>query len=276
MREYRAFLDFVSKRQGEEFILATLIETEGSTYRKAGAEKIISSSGDSVGLISGGCLEAEIVKSALEGESEEFTSTFDTRSEQDRLFGYGIGCQGKLTLEFKKMNWQKICEHLERQAAQKRLFVHVVGLGPDLDPLKDIFESLGWWQTFYSCQTDLVDQRAAEGWEARKLSSDMTIEVEDPERTAVLLMSHSYSTDLEVLAGLVKSRLPAYLGILGPRARKEKMLEDLTTIYDLTFPEERLEILHGPVGLDGIGRGEAAISLSIGAELQKVFYGDHA
>ena len=41
--------------RGEAFALATVVETEGSTYRKAGAQMLIAAGGEPYGLLSGGC-----------------------------------------------------------------------------------------------------------------------------------------------------------------------------------------------------------------------------
>ncbi|MCH1603124.1 MAG: XdhC family protein, partial [Luminiphilus sp.] len=48
------------QRDAEEWILGTVYKTEGSSYRKPGAMSLISSGGDQLGLLSGGCLEADI------------------------------------------------------------------------------------------------------------------------------------------------------------------------------------------------------------------------
>jgi xanthine dehydrogenase accessory factor len=273
LREYNAFVQFVKQREGESFVLATLKSTEGSTYRKAGAQKIIALNGESVGLMSGGCLEREIVDVALSVQRKPKTEVFDTTSEQDRLFGYAIGCQGKLTIEFETMNWPQICGHLEDMANDKMLWVHVVGAGPDLDSLNTIFNCMGWSHCYHSTQSDLVQQRLEQGWEISHLQANAKVSVAAPERSAVLLMSHNYPTDLEMLAGLV-DRLPAYVGILGPEKRRDKMLEDLQSIYGKTLAASQLQQIHGPIGIPGVGRGETAIALSIATELQMHFFGD--
>ena len=45
-------------------VLATLVATAGSTYRKPGARMLITSDGHTVGSLSGGCLEEEVVERA--------------------------------------------------------------------------------------------------------------------------------------------------------------------------------------------------------------------
>ena len=40
--------------------LATLVQTEGSTYRKPGARLLVDTDGGTLGVLSGGCLEEEV------------------------------------------------------------------------------------------------------------------------------------------------------------------------------------------------------------------------
>ena len=47
-----------------DWVLATIIETDGSSYRKPGAMMFINSLGQYYGLVSGGCLEADIMRHA--------------------------------------------------------------------------------------------------------------------------------------------------------------------------------------------------------------------
>jgi xanthine/CO dehydrogenase XdhC/CoxF family maturation factor len=79
---------------------------------------------------------------------------------------------------------------------------------------------------------------------------------------AIVVMSHHLATDRHYLAELatVDSR---YLGVLGPRARRDRLLEELAD----AAPQLR-ERLKGPVGLDIGADSPESIALSILAELQ--------
>lgn len=54
-----------AQQQGVDAVLATVVHTEGSAYRRAGAMMLICDDGRSVGMISGGCLEPHIIKRAF-------------------------------------------------------------------------------------------------------------------------------------------------------------------------------------------------------------------
>ena len=63
-------------RQDESLVLATIIATEGSTYRKPGAMMLISRDGAFEGMISGGCLEGDLLHHAAQVVSTGDTAFF--------------------------------------------------------------------------------------------------------------------------------------------------------------------------------------------------------
>jgi xanthine/CO dehydrogenase XdhC/CoxF family maturation factor len=88
------------KRAGRAVTLATLVDTEGSTYRCTGARALITASGEVVGLLSGGCLEADVAEHArrIRGPATSLLLTYDLREDDDAGVGLGLGCKGKLTI----------------------------------------------------------------------------------------------------------------------------------------------------------------------------------
>jgi xanthine/CO dehydrogenase XdhC/CoxF family maturation factor len=86
------------RARGEPIVLATVYDTLGSTYTKAGHRILISASGDYQGLVSGGCLEGDLAARAREvaARGEAQAITYDLRDEADALWGLGIGCNGLL------------------------------------------------------------------------------------------------------------------------------------------------------------------------------------
>ncbi len=250
-----------------------VIATEGSTYRKSGAVKLISSNGESCGLISGGCLEKEIVEKALQMSSQRETHEFSTQAETDRLFGYELGCAGKLTIEFKKSSAKEILSFLEEKKMQSELCVRVVGAGVDLNPLAELLLWTQWDVQYFTHQKDLLADRLKIGWSIHDLEKEQFLKsIPNPERTAVLLTSHNYPTDLEGLSYLVNCPV-GYIGILGPETRKQQLIADLEKIHNITWPKEKQGNLYGPIGLPGLGPGEDAIALSVISQLHSCFYG---
>ena len=86
------------RAQGVAFALALVTDTEGSTYRKPGALAMVAQGGERVGAISGGCLEPALDALAREvlAGGHIGVAVFDTRGEDDLVFGSGSGCRGRM------------------------------------------------------------------------------------------------------------------------------------------------------------------------------------
>ncbi|MGB3640989.1 MAG: XdhC/CoxI family protein [Rivularia sp. (in: cyanobacteria)] len=80
----------------KETAIATLVKVSGSTYRSPGARMLISSDGNNIGAISGGCLESDVFEKAqtVIKSGNPRVITYDTTSEEDMIWGLGLGCQG--------------------------------------------------------------------------------------------------------------------------------------------------------------------------------------
>jgi xanthine dehydrogenase accessory factor len=81
-------------------ILATVVGTVGSTYRKSGAQMLIAGDGSSAGLLSGGCLETDLAERAKEvlASGRATLVDYDTRSSDDLIWGLGLGCEGAMRI----------------------------------------------------------------------------------------------------------------------------------------------------------------------------------
>jgi xanthine dehydrogenase accessory factor len=83
--------------EGQVAVLAWVVRTEGSTYRKRGALALIEADGRKTGVLSGGCLELQLVESAvrvLRSGAPDWL-VFDSMDDDDLLFGSGSGCRGR-------------------------------------------------------------------------------------------------------------------------------------------------------------------------------------
>lgn len=98
MDEARTLLDAYTRAcaAGERAALATIVETRGSTYRRAGARMLVLESGATVGAISGGCLERDVAErgpAAIAADTAEVVA-YDTTGDGDVVWGTGLGCKG--------------------------------------------------------------------------------------------------------------------------------------------------------------------------------------
>jgi xanthine/CO dehydrogenase XdhC/CoxF family maturation factor len=147
----------------------------------------------------------------------------------------------------------------------------LLGAGPDALPVVDFAARLHWRAT-------VIDHRPAYAVPAHFPAAERVLLARPEELTRVLdlspfaaavVMSHHLPSDLEYLRVLSASAVP-YIGLLGPPARREKLLSELGS------EAERLRSrLRAPVGFNLGGRTPEAIALAIVAEIHAFVHGTH-
>jgi xanthine/CO dehydrogenase XdhC/CoxF family maturation factor len=331
---------------GTPLVLATVYDTVGSTYSKAGHRILIAADGDYRGLVSGGCLEGDLSERAraVLAADRPAPVTYDLRDVADEIFGLGIGCNGLLRVFLQPLLPERdyepfasiaaalagseratvatviesataglpagatvLCSAVSTRAfgvdgaaaaqleqrARRRLATAtaelateagatvlvaplkpiprllVLGAGLDAVPLVAMAAELGWFVTVadhrpaYLARGGFARAERALLVEPGALSRALELAAFD----AIIVMSHHLATDRKYLAELASIAAP-YLGVLGPRARRMRLLADLGE--DAQDLDARLR---GPVGIDIGADSPEAIALSILADLQSTLSG---
>jgi xanthine/CO dehydrogenase XdhC/CoxF family maturation factor len=253
----RALMD--SNRRGA---VITVVRTEGSTYRRAGARAVIGEDGTVTGAISGGCLERDLAERLarwLDAMTPQLI-TYDATRSDDLLFGLGLGCRGMLDLLIEPFDaghpprvatfrwngrepveWTTPLPNGESiiEIIRPPRVVAIFG-GADAEPVAQLARSAGWYVTV---------PKPREIFDARDFD-------------AAIVMTHTFARDAEIVAQLVASPI-AYIGLLGPRTRGDELLAEIGATRDTRF--------HNPIGLDLGAETPDQIALAIVAELQSVF-----
>jgi xanthine/CO dehydrogenase XdhC/CoxF family maturation factor len=163
---------------------------------------------------------------------------------------------------------------LERIAPPQPLILF--GGGHDVPPLVRLAKELGHHVTVIDRRPDFAEPQRFPGadrvWHVRP--GDVLARVPMDEESAAVIMNHHYETDAELLGELLGTPL-AYLGMLGPRRRTEKILVELRE-SGKHFTAGQMEKLHAPAGLDLGSENPEQIALSILAELQATMAGRSA
>ena len=90
---------------GGKAVLATVVATTGSTYRKPGARMLVTEAGWAAGSVSGGCLESDVLNTAWDRtEKGPALVTYDSTSTDDIVWGFGLGCKGSVTVLFERLD----------------------------------------------------------------------------------------------------------------------------------------------------------------------------
>ncbi|WDF66340.1 XdhC family protein [Flavobacterium sp. KACC 22763] len=149
----------------------------------------------------------------------------------------------------------------------------IAGAGNDIQPLVKMASVLGW-------KTSIFEGRATHATKKRFPKADQ-VSVVNPghflenividDQTYFALMTHNYKYDLAVLKELLRIDFH-YIGILGPKSKFNRMLNDLL-IEGIIVSEEQMKRIHTPIGLDIGAETSEEIALSIVSEIKAVASG---
>jgi xanthine dehydrogenase accessory factor len=107
MNELQAIVDafMETDARGERAVLATVVSVAGSAYRRPGARMLVTETGMTVGSISGGCLEADVVERATSVIASGVPTVieYDTRGQEDIVWGLGLGCNGVIRILIERL-----------------------------------------------------------------------------------------------------------------------------------------------------------------------------
>ncbi|MFJ5716965.1 XdhC family protein [Neobacillus sp. NPDC093127] len=142
----------------------------------------------------------------------------------------------------------------------------IFGAGDDAIPLANLSAMLGF-------QTTVIDPRPAFNTKERFPLAEILIA--GPEkyenlsvidsRSYIVIMNHQFERDTNALTFALQSAAP-YVGLLGPRTRREKMIAHLQN-QGIVFSKEEMKKLFSPIGLDIGADTSEEIGLSIMAEI---------
>jgi xanthine dehydrogenase accessory factor len=281
----------VTENPSRSWALATLVQTEGSTYRKPGARLLVDSDGCTLGVLSGGCLEEEIGRQGqiVVERSSPVLLSFDTK----RLYG----CDGRLKILVEPvpaaepngnliteigrfLGDRRVCRiracfegvtlgsdllDVEALVAERpgllidtlplpvRLLLF--GTGPEIEPISQFAGNLGWVVERFGHPSELDEEFRPDG------------------QTAALIMTHNFGRDLLALDRLVPLQL-RYVGLLGPRKRHAELLARLSDYRPLDLDAYR-KTLFAPSGLDIGSEAPEEIALAIVSEVAAVLSNRH-
>ncbi len=173
---------------------------------------------------------------------------------------------------------QSVTQNYRIKEASARLFLEVIlpapqltiyGAGNDAQPLLRMAAGLGW-------RVYVVDGRAPQATPQRfpEAETVQVVKLDDLQNQQfrngyAVLMSHNYHYDFAVLQQLVSLEALKYIGILGPKKKTDRLLNDLQKTGFMLSDAEN-ERLYGPVGLNIGAETAEEIAVAVMAELLAV------
>lgn len=150
---------------------------------------------------------------------------------------------------------------------QPALSLVIVGAGNDAIPLMQIAKVLGWQITVADGRANYISPERFPLADRLLVArpNELVDQLSIDKRTVFMLMTHNYNYDSALLADLLSLDIP-YVGVLGPKKRLMRMLDEISVDLSENIPAQ----LHGPAGLDIGSENAEEIALAIVAEIQSV------
>jgi len=269
--ETAAILDRLSElaARGSRAVLATVIRISGSAYRRPGAKLLIEEDGITQGGVSGGCLESDVRAHALRilGGAENRMLHYDTGSDEETLWGLGLGCEGAVDVYLQRIDGG----FMDGPGKQMR---ELLAAGVPFAAIT-FLHGRSEGKTLVFARGELAGSSGAPDVDrelAERFPPPLRLSLRRPSegvaglplgisrKNFAVVQTHSLAHDRDWLRSLSGQPL-AYLGLLGPRSRRELVLRALKW--------DGVE-LFAPVGLDIGADGPEQVAVSIVAELLAV------
>lgn len=235
------------KKSGKKAALCIIVETTGSSPRKAGSKMIVLEDGSGLGTIGGGSLELKVTEDALRVISQSHPQKFSYDLEDD----LSMHCGGTAEV------------YIEPIVPALKLIIF--GAGHIGKALIKYVSDFGFQITLIDHRKELLDSFESKGIQlvceeyikaAQKLQFD--------EDTYVVIVTPKHSFDEEVLALCAKQPF-AYLGMIGSKTKvalaRKRFLEEKR------LTQQELDKVDMPIGIKFNAQTPEEIAISILAKL---------
>lgn len=224
------------KKTGRTGVLITVVESQGSTPRKAGAKMLVRDDRTTLGTVGGGAVEQR----ALRGAEEVFETGRSQMIACELTEAHGLTCGGSLRL------------YLEPLAPVPQLLV--VGKGHIAQALSELGPRTGFAVTL------LEPPANADAWP--DLRDEISTLANGP-ASAILIACPGHEQDFAAARAALEAKV-GFVGVVGSR-RKRKTMDDYLSAQGCAA--QGITAIASPVGLDIGAETPAEIALSILAQL---------
>ncbi|MCA9185376.1 MAG: xanthine dehydrogenase accessory protein XdhC [Pirellulaceae bacterium] len=250
LQQYAQTLSELTRAESP-FVVVTIVSLRGSAPQVAGAKAIVSHEGLRAGTVGGGKVEARAIEHAqrLLADPRSPSCEMMTWNLQTDV---GMTCGGEVRLFF------ELCQ-------QNSWIIAIFGAGHVAQSLIPLLLPL-------NCRIVCADTRSS--WLGRLVDhaklkkichEDLTSLVSDlPTHAFCVLMTQGHATDLPILAEILKTRQPPYLGVIGSRQKSAALRRSLR---EMGLSDAAIRSFHCPMGFPIGNNTPPEIAISIAAQL---------
>lgn len=241
---------------GSGYVIATIINTQGSTPRNSGSKMVIDVERiyDTIG---GGQLEYLIIQQAREmlakNQNCQILKPFPLAAEAAQC------CGGNVTVMlecFAARDWQivlfgagHVCQALIKILSGLPCQVRIIDNRPQL--LQQLLPD--------NCRYEFYEQPA---------NAVITL----PTNSWIVIFTHDHALDFQLCSACLTEDRWHYLGLIGSQTKALRFRKRLSLAG---FDEKTIEKIHSPVGLPEVkGKFPMEVAVSIAAQLQSLFYAE--
>ena len=255
MEFYRKVLK--AKKENKIYAVASVVQTEGNTPRKAGAKMLVLADGTTHGTVGGGIVEKQAIADCLIAMRSGKTMLKTYSAVSQEVADKGLVCGNNMTIFI--------------EPGEQLPYLYLCGCGHVAQAVLPLAKSMGYYVV-------AIDARDISGYEEALAPADELHILESFDKigeldfvpgSAFIACSFSHKTDGDIL-NVILSKEPSYVGMLGG---KPKIRALFTKLKENGYSEEVLKKIHAPIGLDIGGERPEEIAVSIMAEILAARYG---
>ncbi|MBN1153543.1 XdhC family protein [candidate division KSB1 bacterium] len=240
-------------KNNRTFCLVTVVETRGTTPRKAGAKAIVLEDGTAFGTIGGGSIESYAINHALEvlKNKKPDLNVYELDQLEDQM-----SCGGAMTLFYEPFYPQR---HLT-----------IFGGGHVGRALSHAARVAGWKVTVVDHRPEVLNREFFPD-EVELISQAYSSYIESnsfDETDWIVIVTPQHQYDEDVLRNMLPHRV-AYMGMMGSIT---KVSEIRTSLLNKGIKAHELTHVHAPIGLNIGTETPGEIAISIVAEMQAVLH----
>ena len=246
-----------AKKENKVHAIATVVQTEGNTPRKAGAKMLVLADGSTHGTVGGGIVEKQSIADCMIAMRTGQTMLKTYSAVSPEVAEKGMVCGNNMTVFI--------------EPGEQLPYLYLCGCGHVAQAVLPLAKSIGYYVV-------AIDARDISGYEEALAPADELHILESFDQigqldfvpgSSFIACSFSHKTDGDIL-NVILGKEPAYVGMLGG---KPKIRALFTKLKENGYSEEVLKQIHAPIGLDIGGEKPAEIAVAIMAEIQAARYG---
>jgi len=253
--------------RGEDFVIAKVVDTQGSTPRKKGAVLLMKQDGTTYGTVGGGKIEAEVEKLCRETFKTKESKIHHFRLKPKELEGLDMRCGGDADVSIEYIDASKPESFNVEFDTKATVFIFGAGhVGKALEPIL----------RYVNFRTKVIDDRPEFANRERFPEADEVVVIESfknayqnmetDEDSYIVIITRGHTGDYDVLKQTLR-RPCAYIGMIGSR---NKVAEVYRMLREEGFAQEELDRVYSPIGTEIFAETPEEIAISIAGEMIKV------